>query len=212
MDKEEFERKMEEDGVVLLPQADYESLERLFISAGTEPIRKEGKDYDHMMLTETGPPISFRVAPRRRDVHDSVVFLGGTCNEDPWRETAMEVLDAQKVPYFNPVVKDWDDKARAREEAVKSNLRTIQLFMITSKMTGVFSIAEVVHAGIMRPEKTLLGICKDGFDEGQLRSLRAVSDMVASKGCMVSVGSREFVVASMSIMAGAIWKRFSKRV
>ena len=34
------------------------------------------------------------------------VNLGGTCNNDDWRESLIELLNPN-VKYFNPVVKNW---------------------------------------------------------------------------------------------------------
>lgn len=141
---------------------------------------------------------------------DSVVFLGGTCNDDPWREEVMKGLDERGVPYFNPVVADWNEEAQKREEEIKAKPDTIQLFVITSKMTGVFSIAEVVAAAYTDDQHTVLGVVKDGFTEAQLKSLGAVIKLVGIKGVITVLGSREFVLSSVASMAAGAWRRFQK--
>jgi len=113
------------------------------------------------------------------------VFLGGTCNESTWREDLMPMLDEAKIGYFNPVVPDWTEEAY-KEELVEREKCDICLYVITPKMTGVYSIAEVVDDSNKRPEKTVLGILKksDGtsFDEGQSKSLDKVGVMVEENG------------------------------
>lgn len=147
---------------------------------------------------------------------DSVVFLGGTCNDDPWREEVMKGLDERGVPYFNPVVADWNEEAQKREEEIKAKPDTIQLFVITSKMTGVFSIAEVVASACEDPWRTVLGICMEGFDEGQRKSLWAVERLVQSKGAMTVMGttenSRSKVLGRTAEFAAEAWKKQQSQI
>jgi len=60
------------------------------------------------------------------------------------------------------------------------------LYTITPKMTGVYSIAEVVDDSNKRPEKTLFCVLDedDGlyFSVSQRKSLNAVAKMVVEKG------------------------------
>ena len=107
------------------------------------------------------------------------VFLGGTCNDSTWRNKLIPLL---KINYFNPVVEDWTPECQAEEERQKNEECNYQLYVITPKMTGVFSIAEVIESAITRKDKTIFCIIpKDGdseFDKGQLKSLNAVGNMV----------------------------------
>ena len=63
------------------------------------------------------------------------------------------------------------------------------LYYITSKMTGVYSIAEVVDDSNKQPEKTLFCVLEEDdneqFDEGQLKSLNQVKKMVKENGVTV---------------------------
>ena len=63
------------------------------------------------------------------------------------------------------------------------------LYVITPKMTGVFSIAEVVDDSNKRPEKTLFCVLvEDGnevFTTGQSKSLEQVGNMVGKNGTEV---------------------------
>lgn len=137
-----------------------------------------------------------------------VVFLGGTCNDDPWRDVVEANLKHLGVPYFNPVVKDWNELAQKREDEIKAKQSTIQMFVITSKMTGVFSIAEVVHAAHTNPRKTILGICKDDFTEAQLKSLLAVANLVLKiTEYNIIVDERGEVLKTVSHLAKEAWDK-----
>ena len=83
---------------------------------------------------------------------EKVIFLGGTCNGDDWRE---EFIDTWKnkvkdheslkdVELFNPVVDNWDEEAQKKENEVKDKA-FVNLFVITPKMHGSFSIAEAIE-------------------------------------------------------------------
>jgi len=110
------------------------------------------------------------------------VFLGGTCNESTWRE---ELIPMLKIDYFNPVVDDWTEEDYKRELEERQNC-DFCLYVITPKMTGVYSIAEVVDDSNKRPKKTVFCILEedgdDSFTEGQQKSLDKVGEMVRSNG------------------------------
>lgn len=112
----------------------------------------------------------------------SKVFLGGTCNESTWRDDLIENL---KIDYFNPVVPDWTPECMA-EEIKQRETCDFVLYTITPKMTGVYSIAEVIDDSNKRPEKTLFCLLDedDGehFTAGQWRSLKQVLEMVKRNG------------------------------
>jgi hypothetical protein len=113
------------------------------------------------------------------------VFLGGTCNESKWREELIELLD---IDYFNPVVEDWTPEFM-KEEVRQRELCDYVLYVITPKMTGVYSIAEVVDDSNKRPEKTIFCVLPyiDNalFSFGQMRSLAQVEEMVKKNGAKV---------------------------
>jgi hypothetical protein len=113
------------------------------------------------------------------------VFLGGTCNNSTWRVRLIEKL---KVPYFNPVVEDWTEKAQEEEDEQRKNAKFV-LFVITPLMKGCFSVAEVVDCSNKRPESTLFCVLeKDDdkeFEDFQLKSLKQVKKMVQENGAIV---------------------------
>jgi len=110
------------------------------------------------------------------------VFLGGTCNESNWRNRIIPMLE---IGFYNPVVDDWtpdcmEEELRQREEC------DVCLYVTTPKMTGVYSIAEVIDDSNKRPERTVFVRLRDDGDErftdGQWRSLLAVAQMVERNG------------------------------
>jgi hypothetical protein len=107
------------------------------------------------------------------------IFLGGTCNDSIWRD---DLIKALQVDYFNPVVEDWTPKCQEIERAEKEVACNIHLYVITSDMIGVFSIAEVIDSVHQRNKRTYLHVISNGFEEGQIRSLQAVVDLVNIRG------------------------------
>ena len=110
------------------------------------------------------------------------VFLGGTCNESTWREGLIKAL---KIGYFNPVVDDWTPDCMA-EEIKQREECDFCLYVITPKMTGVYSIAEVVDDSNKRPMKTIFCVLPTdenlSFTDGQMKSLNQVGKMVKANG------------------------------
>lgn len=121
------------------------------------------------------------------------VFLGGTCNGSEWRSRAIKLLN---INYFDPVVDDWTLDA-AEEEIRQKEICDYCLYVITPKMKGVYSIAEVVDDSNKRPDKTILCILEeDGeceFNSHTLRSLNAVKRLVKSNNAKVFNSLEEVV-------------------
>jgi hypothetical protein len=111
------------------------------------------------------------------------VFLGGTCNNSTWRDRLIPMLE---IDYFNPVVEDWTPECQQEEIRQKNEICDIHLYVITPKMKGVFSIAEVIESAMTGEKKCvfcILGV--DGneeFDKAQIKSLEAVGSMVERHG------------------------------
>ena len=115
------------------------------------------------------------------------VFLGGTCNGSTWRNGLIEILE---IDYFNPVVEEWTEECY-QEELRQREICDYCLYVITPRMTGVYSIAEVVDDSNKRPEKTIFCVLTADindkgefmmFNEGQLKSLDKVGAMVEKNG------------------------------
>jgi len=109
------------------------------------------------------------------------VFLGGTCNNSNWREKLIPLL---KIDYFDPVVDDWTEECY-KEELLQRKNCDYCLYLITPKMEGVYSIAEVVDDSNKRPEKTIfcfINETNNKFSEAQIKSLDKVGIMVRENG------------------------------
>lgn len=112
------------------------------------------------------------------------VFLGGTCAETTWRNELIKMI---QIDYFNPVVDDWTEECIAQEEHEKEVKCNIHLYVITSAMQGVYSIAEVIQSSLTKGKSTILHVIPDGFDEGQLKSLDAVCGLARGNGAIAYI-------------------------
>jgi Nucleoside 2-deoxyribosyltransferase like len=110
------------------------------------------------------------------------VFLGGTCNGSKWRDQLIKEL---VIEYFQPDAEDWTPEMMNEEIRQRAEC-DFCLYVITPKMTGVYSIAEVVDDSNKRPAKTIF--CYLTSDEGetfsthQIQSLEQVGKMVKNNG------------------------------
>ena len=113
------------------------------------------------------------------------VFLGGTRTSD-WRNGFIDKLN---INYFNPVVDDWNDEAYQKELYEREHCDFV-LYVITPKMAGAYSIAEVIDDSNKRPEKTIFCFVENesneysshSFPKKMLNSMFAVGKMVEKNG------------------------------
>lgn len=126
------------------------------------------------------------------------VFLGGTCNNSTWRDQLIPLL---KINYFNPVVANWTKECQEREILSRSTSDYV-LYVITPKMTGFYSIAEVVDDSNKRPEKTFFCVLDTDLDNNghpiyflthQMKSFNQIKKMVIENGGTVIDGSIESI-------------------
>jgi hypothetical protein len=114
--------------------------------------------------------------------NDKKVFLGGTWNDSKWRKKLIKLLN---INYFDPIVDEWNEEAIA-EEIKQRKMCDYLLYVITPKMKGVYSIAEVVDDSNKKPNKTIFCyLDKEGdkeFDEHQIKSLEQVGKMIEENG------------------------------
>lgn len=113
------------------------------------------------------------------------VFLGGTCSGWNWRNELQRLL---KCDYYNPIVKNWDEKDRKREVHERETSDYV-LYGITSGIKGVYSIAEVVDDSNKRPEKTIfLNLYRINGSQSSIQmkhSLQAVENLLVENGVRV---------------------------
>lgn len=110
------------------------------------------------------------------------VFLGGTVNGSNWREYIMPRL---KIDYFNPVVSVWNDEAYELELYEKRHAKFC-LYVVTPKLTGYFSIAEVIDDAFHKPDQTVFCYLKEDqnytFNELELNTLEDLGQAVLKNG------------------------------
>lgn len=110
------------------------------------------------------------------------VFLGGTVNGSQWREVLKPKLI---IDYFDPVLPHRTEEAYQRELKERRDCDYC-LYVITPKMTGCYSIAEVVDDSNKRPDKTVFCFIDTDdmaeFSPSQVKSLVAVGRMVERNG------------------------------
>lgn len=106
------------------------------------------------------------------------VFLGGTCSGYNWREDLIPLLSCD---YYNPIVKNWSEADRLREVYEREHADYV-LYVITSGLKGVYSIAEIIDDSNKRPEKTLVCILYENFSSQMAHSLHAVENLAKENG------------------------------
>ena len=110
------------------------------------------------------------------------VFLGGTVAGSTWRQELISLLE---IDYFNPVVDDWLPE-HMEEELRQREICDYLLYVLTPKMQGVYSVAELVDDAHRRPERTVFTFLpEDGddyFSPHQLKSMRQTAALVADLG------------------------------
>ena len=111
------------------------------------------------------------------------VFLGGTCAGTNWRDKLIEKFDDSNnfINYFNPVVKNWTFEDKMNEYKEK-DICDIHLYVITSKMKGVFSIAEAVDSAWRYDKYCIFCVISEGFSGSELMSLNAVGELIEKRG------------------------------
>ncbi|MDB4330183.1 nucleoside 2-deoxyribosyltransferase domain-containing protein [bacterium] len=111
-----------------------------------------------------------------------LLFLGGTKNNSSWREDLVPLLDYEKLAYFNPVVKTWDDEAYEREMFLKSLPTTVELFVITEESKNKSDITEALNSSLQKPERTIFMYLPEGFSQEQVNSLEIIKDTIKENG------------------------------
>lgn len=109
------------------------------------------------------------------------VFLGGTCAGYKWRDDLIPML---KCDYYNPIVKNWSESDRLREVHERETADYV-LYVITSYMNGVYSIAEIIDDSNKRPDKTLVCILYDNMPKSLSHSLKAVVNLAKENGARI---------------------------
>ena len=112
------------------------------------------------------------------------VFLGGTCNGSLWRD---ELIKDLKIDYFQPVGDHWTPDMM-EEEKKQREICDYCLYVLTPKMTGYYSVAELIEDSIKQPGKTIFCYLpvdeEKSFSPVQIRSMEQVAEMVKRNGAL----------------------------
>ena len=90
-----------------------------------------------------------------------------------------------EIDYFQPQSDGWTEEMMEEEKRQREQC-DFCLYVITPKMEGFYSIAEVVDDSNKRPSKTIFSFLKEDdakkFSEHQLKSLKQTGRMVKENG------------------------------
>lgn len=118
----------------------------------------------------------------------NTVFLGGTCASTTWRDDLISKIDKRKMSYIDPRVSGgWTESGRNIEELQKKYYCNVHLYVLTSEMRGVYSIAEAVQSSNDKSKITIVNVIPDGFDKFELESLSATLELIRNNGGLTSM-------------------------
>lgn len=119
---------------------------------------------------------------KQTQVKSNKAFLGGTCNGSKWRDRVIKKL---KIDYYNPIVKTWTDDVYQREIEERQSSKFC-VYVITPKLKGFYSIAEVIDDTHDKTKTTVFCYLKTDagqrFGKFQIKSLEAIGKMVIKNG------------------------------
>jgi len=95
------------------------------------------------------------------------------------------VIENLKIHYYDPIQDHWTQEMM-KEELKQREESDFCLYVLTPRMEGFFSVAEVIDDSNKRPGKTLFSFLNDDdgekFSEVQIKSLKQVGEMVKRNG------------------------------
>lgn len=124
---------------------------------------------------------------------DVDLFLGGTIsNNYDWRRELVQYID-QSISYYDPYLRDGEsggldwDESMVDLEAKAKEFAKLNVFVITSDMEGVYSIAEITEAAMKRHSRTIIAVIDydDKFNVRQKRSFNACMKLWKSHGAII---------------------------
>ncbi|CAH1764055.1 3148_t:CDS:10, partial [Entrophospora sp. SA101] len=123
---------------------------------------------------------------------------GSKINKLDLSKTAIKETDYDKnlrtdLPKKRVIFQDSQQRVSQNEEMRQKEICDFLLYVITKEMSGVYSIAEVVDDSHKRPEKTIFCYLEEGFAESQIKSLKAVANLVEKNGTKVCTSLEDVV-------------------
>lgn len=112
------------------------------------------------------------------------VFLGGTVADSTWRDELIKLLT---IDHFNPVVDDWNEEAYQRELYEREHC-DYNLYVITPKLIGYYSIAEVMDDAMKKSGRTIYCFFNEDddaeFSPAEIISLEELGRKTATYGAV----------------------------
>jgi hypothetical protein len=117
-----------------------------------------------------------------------LVFLGGTAAKNKWRDNFIANLVARGVAeeqLFNPVVADWNDEARRREEEAKANASHHVYYLADPQQDGnpisAYSLVEATVALYDRPKSTVVVFDTAGMQGHALKAMKQTEAVLRAR-------------------------------
>lgn len=116
-----------------------------------------------------------------------LIFLGGTVGGNKWRRPFSLKLIEGGVPadaIFDPVVDEWDEKARIAEEKAKKNSSYLLFYLGTpgNNQLSTYSMVEATMALYDNLKKTVVVFDKDGLDKDhKLESFKQTENVLRDR-------------------------------
>ncbi|MGE5473619.1 MAG: hypothetical protein ACM3UU_05305 [Ignavibacteriales bacterium] len=161
---------------------------KMIESNGGKAFSSEQKK-EQYILENPNPPTDMHLRAQKSVQKENRLFLGGTCNNDMWREEDFTPMLGKiseylgvNIEYYNPVVADWTPECM-QEEIKQREVCSNVLYAVTEKAQGYYSYAEVIDDACKRPDRTLFCYLSDRpLTEEQKTSYQEIAAIVEEKG------------------------------
>jgi hypothetical protein len=121
-------------------------------------------------------------------MEDRLVFLGGTCGNNRWRDSFIAEAVAAGVPrasLFNPVVEEWSDAAQWVEEAAKARATEFVYYIADPQQEGLtvsaYSLVEATMALYDAPDRTVVVFDASGMSGHALKAMAQARTVLARR-------------------------------
>lgn len=96
-------------------------------------------------------------------IQPRLVFLGGTCGNNHWRDRYIDdavALGIEPSAFFNPVVTNWNEEAQHNEEVAKATATELLFYLADPGENGnqlsAYSMVEATMALYDQPDRTIV--------------------------------------------------------
>lgn len=117
-----------------------------------------------------------------------LVFLGGTCGNNNWRDEFIAKLMEMGVPresLFDPVVADWNEAAQAAEEQAKRDASFLLYYIADPKLPGnpisSYSLVEATMGLYDNPAATVVVFDTEGMAGHLIKSMNQSAKVLKNR-------------------------------